>query len=135
MYPTDVVERSGSFRSQVDAQLMKFGITSADLPYAIGHTAKTTIPNRIRSGNLTLNDMLWIADYGFDVDWTNIIASLKDAKERKPIPKLADVEEVLGERAAKELPPKPVINKDSAKAKRFSNLLIENVSDDAEYNG
>ena len=129
VYPSDVVERSGYFRRLLEAQLMKYNIDLMDLPYAIGHTAKTTLHNRAYSGNLSLNDMLWIADY-YDIDWNGIINSLKITREPNKVPSLHTNEELAEQGSpAKAAIRKPKVNKSSAKAKRFGNLLLDSAED------
>ena len=129
VYPSDVVERSGYFRRLLEAQLMKYNINLMDLPYAIGHTAKTTLHNRAYSGNLSLNDMLWIADY-YDIDWNGIINSLKITREPNKVPSLHTNEELAEQGSpAKAAIRKPKVNKSSAKAKRFGNLLLDSAED------
>ena len=134
VYPSDVVERSGYFRRLIEAQLMKYNIDLKDLPYAIGHTAKTTLHNRAHSGNLSLNDMLWIADY-YDIDWNGIINSLKITREPHEVPSLHTNEELAAQGSpARAEVRKPKVNKSSAKAKRFGNLLLDS-ADDTDLGG
>ena len=110
---------------------MKYDTDLNELPYLIGHTAKTTLRNRAISGNLSLKDMLWISDY-CEIDWNSIIYSLKLDHEPYAVPVLATEEDLLEERdepAIKAPVRKPKVNKSSAKARRFGNLLLDSAED------
>ena len=131
VYPTDVTERTTHFKTLLEAQLMKYDTDLNELPYLIGHTAKTTLRNRALSGNLSLKDMLWISDY-CEIDWNSIIYSLKLDHEPYAVPVLATEEDLLEEQetpAIKAPVRKPKVNKGSAKAKRFGNLLLDSAED------
>lgn len=131
VYPQDVIDRVPSYQDLIESQLMKYDLDLMSLPYAIGHTAKTTLRNRVKSGNLSLNDMLWIADY-CDLDWNSVINALKIKRELRPVPMLSNdgltvIEDTPQERLPE--PPKPKVNKSSPKAQRFANLLLNSADD------
>ena len=79
VYPTDVEDRLGDFRTLVLAQFIDAGLSAFKDGRKIGGPSDRYFYNKLIHGNLNVKDMILLNDY-LPIDWTLILRTMRRPK-------------------------------------------------------